>query len=95
MKLAKFIKKPGERKRYVVDYSEWLDAGELISQATFTVTPATTPALEVDASSLGTPATSVIFFVNGGGEGTNYDLEIRTTTSGGQVKKDTVLFSVR
>lgn len=95
MRLQKFTKRPGERKRYSVDYSEWLDAGELVASATYSVTPATTPVMEVDAATLGDPATSIIFFVIGGVEGTNYELEIRIITSGGQVKEDTILYVVR
>jgi hypothetical protein len=93
--LAKFVKKPGERKRYTVDYSEWLDEGETVTGATFAITPVTSPILEVDASSIGTPATTVVFFVNGGVAGSDYELKIHVTTSGGQVKEDTALFSVR
>lgn len=95
MKLARFTKAPNERKRYTIDYSDWLDTGETVSAVTFSVTPSTANILQVDAYSIASPATSVVFFVNDGADGTTYTLEISITTSGGQVKEDQVLYSVR
>lgn len=95
MRLAKFTKRPGERKRYVILYEEWLDAGETVTEVTFGVTPATIPALEVDASSIAANGTDVVFFVNFGESGKNYTVNVTATTSGGQIKKDQILFSVR
>lgn len=95
MKLARFTKAPNERKRYTIDYSDWLDTGETVSTVTFSVTPSTTNILQVDAYSIASPATSVVFFVNDGADGTTYTLEISITTSGGQVKEDQVHYSVR
>lgn len=93
MKLGRFTKQPAERKRYSIDYSDWLDTGETISTATFAVAP--TGALEVDAYTIGSPATSVVFFVNGGTSGVTYKVTVTITTSGGQIKEDEILFSVR
>lgn len=96
MRLGRFSKTPSERKRYAIDYSEWLDTGELVSSFVFSVSPvdATTPFL-VDASSLSSSGTSVVFFVSGGTDGSQYTVDIKSTTSGGQIKEDTVLFAVR
>lgn len=95
MKLARFTKAPGERKRYTIDYSDWLDTGETISTVTFLPSPIQTGGLEVDAYSIATPATSVVFFANFGIDGTTYTLNVTITTSGGQTKEDQILFSVR
>lgn len=96
MKLAKFVKSPAERKRYSIDYSEWLDTGETVQSIIFTVTPSTgTLPLAIDAYQIATPATSVIFFANYGDEGTVYTVDVVMTTSGGQIKEDQILFSVR
>lgn len=95
MKLGRFTKTPIERKRYSIDYSEWLDTGETVTSVTFGVTPSTDNILEVDAYSISTPATSVVYFVNFGAAGTTYTLDIQITTSGGQTKEDQVLYSVR
>jgi len=95
MKLAKFSKSPAERKRYSIDYSDWLDTGETISSITFAVTPATTPELLIDAFQIGSPATSVALYVSGGTDGTTYTVDVLMTTSGGQIKEDQIVFSVR
>ena len=95
MKLANFIKSPSERKRYTIDYSDWLDTSETISSITFTVTPTGTGALQIDAYSIANPATSVVFFANYGVAGVNYIVDVKITTSGGQIKEDTIQFTVR
>jgi hypothetical protein len=95
MRIGKFTKRPGERKRYAIIYSEWLDAGETISAVTFEVTPSEGNALQVDAFTINPSATEVVFFANFGLAGTNYAVDIQVTTSGGQIKRDQILFSVR
>lgn len=95
MKLARFIKQPSERKRYTIDYSDWLETSETISSVTFAPSPIAAGGLEVDAYSIAAPATSVVFFVNYGVSGTTYTVTVTITTSGGQIKEDEVLFSVR
>lgn len=95
MRLGNFNKTPAERKRYAIDYSEWLDTGETVSSYTFTVTPTTTSPLVVDATALDATNKVLVFFVSGGLNGKQYTVDVRTTTSGGQLKEDTVLYAVR
>lgn len=95
MKLGNFTKTPAERKRYTIDYTDWLDTGEKVTAVTFGVSPSTTTTLQVDASSIPADGKSVIFFVSFGDAGKNYTVDVKVTTSGGQTKEDTVLFSVR
>lgn len=96
MKLAKFVKSPAERKRYTIDYSEWLDTGETVTAITFSVTPSTgTLPLVIDAYTIGSPATSVIFFSNYGDDKVEYTVDVVMTTSGGQIKEDQILFVIR
>ncbi len=93
MKLGRFIKSSGERKRYTLDYGDWLDTGETVLSTVFSVSPAS--ALEVDASSISSDGTEVAFFVSGGTSGIVYTVGVAITTSSGQVKEDQVYFSVR
>ena len=94
MRLGSFTKTPAERKRYSIDYSEWLDTGETLSTVTFTVTPSTgTVPFVVDAVSSNN--VMVVFFVNGGDSSKQYTVDVKASTSGGQLKEDTVLFTVR
>lgn len=95
MKLGKFTKTSVERKRYALDYSDWLDTGETVSSVTFTVTPTDTTPLVVDANSISSAGTVVAFFVNYGTTGTTYTVDIQITTSGGQIKEDQVLFVIK
>ncbi len=95
MKLARFTKAPGERKRYSVEYSDWLDTGETLSGASFASTPVTGSPLVIDAVAIAPSGTQVVFYANGGLTGTTYTSEITVTTSGGQIKEDQILFSVR
>jgi len=95
MKLGKFIKSPVERKRYSIDYSAWLDSGEKVESITFSVSPSTSSNLVVDAYSIPSAGTSVTFFVNAGLDGRTYTIDVVMHTSGGQIKEDQILFSVR
>lgn len=92
MKLARFAKQPAERKRYTIDYSDWLDTGETISSVAFSVSPT---GLQVDAYSIAVSGASVVFFANYGVNGTAYTVTATITTSGGQIKEDEILFAVR
>lgn len=95
MKLARFTKASGERKRYSVEYADWLDTGETLSGVSFSVLPVTDTPLVVDASAIAPSGTQVVFYVNAGLTGTTYTTEITATTSGGQVKVDQILYSIR
>lgn len=95
MKLARFVKQPADRKRYAVDYSDWLDTGETVTAVAFGVSPSATGGLAVDASSIASTGKSVVFFASAGVSGTTYTVTITITTSGGQIKEDEILFSVR
>lgn len=95
MKLGKFIKAPGERKRYSIDYNNWLDTGEQVATKSFVITPVTTPPLVIDASIILTGNRSIAFFVDDGLDGEIYKVVVTITTSGGQTKEDVVMFQVK
>lgn len=84
--LGKFVHTPVDRKRYIIDYSDWLNSGETLTAASFQSVPNTgTPAV-VDANTL-TSAT-VPLFVSGGDDGIQYQILVTVTTSLGQTKQD-------
>ena len=95
MRLGSFVKTPIERKRYAIDYSEWLDTSETLATIVYTIPATTTPPLVVDATSIDSGNTIAVFFINGGLNGRQYTVEVVATTSGGQIKEDTILFTVR
>lgn len=95
MKLGKFNKTPAERKRYSVSYDQWLDTGETITAAAYVSSPLTTFSAAVDSSTIDVGGRGITFFISGGLDGTDYTIDIQITTSGGQIKEDTLLVSVR
>jgi hypothetical protein len=96
MRLGSFVKSPVERKRYTIVYSDWLDTGETVTARVFSVSPTSISSpFVVDASSIASDGLSVVYFVSGGVDKTNYTVDVRVTTSGGQVKEDTIYYAVR
>lgn len=93
MRLAKFAKSPGDRKRYTLDYSQWLDEGELLSTASSVVSD---PAgVYVDGLAIN-PADqqTIVMYVSEGDRGRSYDVAITIVTTGNQVREDYVTFVV-
>jgi hypothetical protein len=98
MPLTRYTKAASERKRYQIDYTNWLDAGELAVSVVFAVlnntgvTPLLVDGVQVLPSGLG-----VQYYVAGGADGTTYNVTatLTTSTSESQIKMDTILFTVR
>ena len=95
MPLGKFTKTPVEAKRYAIEYDEWLDTGEYISSVTFQTISQNTGTLVIAPDAVGQNAKELVFFVAGGEAGQNYQVAVTMTTTGNQVKQDTIVFSVR
>jgi hypothetical protein len=93
--LAKYIKTPDERKRYTIDYSDWLDVGETVTDVAFAISNTTTPPLVVEDDSLIDSSTGVAFFVGGGDDGETYEVLVTIDTSGAQIKQSLIMFDVR
>lgn len=95
MRLGKFKQAPLEKRRYFVDYSEWLDEGEtLVTPLTFSILNVTTPPLTVTDSSISTDSLGVVFFVSGGLDGQQYQVDLIVNTSAGQIKEDNFLYNI-
>jgi hypothetical protein len=95
MILGKYFKSPDERKRYSISYADWLDTGEFLSNVTFEVTPIDADPVVIDGIAIETGSLGVVFYASGGIEGKTYRAIATTTTSGGQVKEDTVQYTVK
>ena len=95
MILGKYFKSPEERKRYSIRYTNWLDAGELLTDVTFEVTPVDADPVVIDGIAIETGETSVVFYATRGLDGKSYKAIVTTTTSGGQDKQDTVQYTVK
>lgn len=93
MRLNKFRKVPADRKRYVVDYADWLNANENVNSVTF---EGNVPADDfyVDAYTVDSGGKQVIFYVSGGVSGSTYNVTVTATTSLAQEKQDYITFVV-
>lgn len=96
MPLVKYVKAAGERKRYSIDYSEWLDTGETLVDVAFSVlNNSVSSPLVVDDVAIEPDDTGVQYYVSGGVDNTQYEVRATATTSGVQIKIDDLLFTVR
>jgi hypothetical protein len=93
MSIGKFIKSPAERKRYTIDYSNWLDTTETVASVTYAVTPVEAGGLVVDSSSV-TPTTG-IFYISLGNLSSAYTITATMTSSANQIKQDTIAVIIR
>ena len=96
MPLKKYVKGAGERKRYSIDYSDWLDIGELLTGVVFTIpTNNVSAPLVVDDVAVTPDGLGVQYYCSGGADGEQYEVVATATTSGAQIKVDDLLFNVR
>lgn len=96
MRLAKYVKAVVDRKRYQIDYSDWLDTGETIQQVIFAVAN-NTPGnpLVVDSIAVLPDGQSVQYYVSGGENGLTYEINPTMTSVLGQVREDELLMTIR
>lgn len=93
MKIAQFRKGPADRKKYTVEYNDWLDLDELITIVLVTGT-VEADAFIVDGYVISSDKKDIIFYVSGGLSGFSYDVTVKITTSQSQIKQDWVTFKV-
>lgn len=80
----------GNRRRFVVDYLQWMNEGT--TMFSFTATSSSLTAT-VDGAAIQGDDTGV-FFVNDGVADETFDVSLTMTTSYGEIKHDTVPFIV-
>ena len=95
MPIKRYIKAPGEVKRYSADYNNWLDTGETLSDLQFAITPVTASPLTVGSIVFEPDSRAGQFLVSGGLAGTVYEVIMTAITSGNQTKKDLILYDLR
>ena len=97
---ARFSQSPAENKRYVMDYTLQLAAGESIATLAINIVqtagPTTGPALVINNTALLPPVNGVVlgaaFFASGGDDACQYEVQFLATTSIGQILEDIVQF---
>jgi hypothetical protein len=90
MKLGQFIKQPGERESYTVNYENDLTEGDNVMTAAVTVTPV---GMTVDPVNVFDPR--VRFWASGGINGVSYKVTLTVTTADGRVLEDEVTIKVK
>jgi hypothetical protein len=100
---ARFAQSPAESKRYVMDYTLQLASGESIESLAINIVqiagPTTgVPVLVVNNVALLPPVNSVVlgaaYFVSGGGDGCQYEVQFLATTTIGQILEDIVQYAL-
>lgn len=89
-KLASKFHTVGNRRRFTVDYSNWLSDGVTIT--TVTATSSSTTGTVDTISHL--PGNCIQFFVNGGLLNEVFTISIQVTNTKTEVRNDTVVFTV-
>lgn len=97
MAIAKYVKATSERKRYQIDYTEWLDTGEGVSVVTFSVDAnVDAPLLVIDDVMVLPTGLGVQYYISGGVTGRTYRvLADLVTTLGPQDKRDEIFVTIR
>ena len=89
MLLATRVHTVGNRRRYIIDYSQWLDEGLSVSGFTAVSTSSDAP---VDTVSVA--GNKGIFFLNGGVLNETFTVNVQMIDSKSEIKNDTLTFNV-
>lgn len=93
MRVGKFRKGPDDRKRYIVDYADWLNESETVSTVTCTGN-VDADGFFVDGYLVAAGGKEIIFYVSGGITGREYNVSVTIGTSLLQIKEDYITFVV-
>jgi hypothetical protein len=88
MKLGTFRQTPQEKKRFSISYAAWLDTGEVVASITYAISPETEVPLLIEASALDVGGLGVTFYVSGGEDANEYQINTLMQTDAGQRKED-------
>jgi hypothetical protein len=95
MILGRYRQQPGEKRKRGIDYTDFLEDEEEITNVTAEVTPEdeTSPFL-ITTIAIDPDGKEWMYFAEGGNAGTTYSVLFTVTTNGGQRKQDTIEFDV-
>lgn len=95
MILGRYRQQPGERRKRGVDYTDFLEDSEEVTDVEPEVTPVTDPPFVISNIAIDPEeGKEWAYFAEGGVHGETYAVEFTVTTNGGQRKQDTVEFDV-
>ena len=88
MKLSTWKQTPQEKKRFTIAYTDWLADGEVIESVTYGIDNVTVPPLLVESSAVNPDGLGITFYISGGLDEEQYQLQILAVTDAGQRKED-------
>lgn len=88
MKLGTFRQTPQEKKRFTISYGDWLETGEVVASVAYAITPVTTIPLIIEASAVDVDGLGITFYISGGEDQTEYQINVLMQTDAGQRKED-------
>lgn len=94
MKLGSWKHTTQEKKRYTVSYENWLGTGEVVSIVVYAIEPTSTTPLIIESSAVDPDGLGVTFYVSGGEDLTEYQINVLATTDAGQRKEDYITIIV-
>lgn len=86
----------GNKTRFEIDYSDWLDEGVTLTAVTVVMDPKFTATVTdvVISGVLVQLGHKVVFFLNGGSVNETFLLDVRATDSRSEIKNDTLGFTI-
>lgn len=84
----------GNRTRYALDYSNWLDEGESLSSGVVVIDPAHSVSDITLVAATVLNSTHLLFIMSGGSVNEAFILDVQITNSRGEVKNDTIGFFI-
>ena len=95
MMLGRYRQQPGEKRKRGIDYSDFLEDSEEVTNVTASVTPETdTPFVVTNIAIDPEEGKEWAYFTEGGEDGITYAVLFTVFTNGGQRKQDTVEFDI-
>lgn len=94
MILGRYRQQPGERRKRGIDYDDFLETGEVITDVAASVSPTTDTPLVIDGIVVDPDGKEFAYFTSGGEAGISYSVEFAVDTNGNQLKRDTVEFDI-
>lgn len=92
--MTDWYKTPTSDLDYAFDWRRWLDSGDTLISAEFTVSPSGHPdELKVGANS-GVTNTRAIVWLSGGQKGVTYKISCKVSTKGGRVEEKEAILQI-
>ena len=92
---GRVVQQPGENIRRLIDYTRWMETGEIILSVSVSVLPATSPSFVITNLVIDPDGQKVAYFASGGVDKEDYTATFVVTTNVTQTREDEILFGVR